>query len=116
MIGTWLPWLTNDSGSVTGLGSATGNASASGGFGPGNLVLVLAAVTVLVGALRARMKSPLVTSVIALVVSVVALLLTFVYYGVNVDDRFFAGAGLYLSIVGLVVAVVASVWAIIKRA
>ena len=113
--GTFLAWLTGPGGSVSGLGQTTGSVTTDGGFGPGSLLLTLGAVIAILGSLRGQLKAPRATSIAGIVVSAIAVLLLIAYYSVNVESNVSAGIGLWISILGAVVALGGSIWALIKR-
>ncbi len=116
VFGTFLPWITRAGESMTGLGRTTAGMTADGGFGPGHLVLIFGALLALAGSLRGQLRAPLTTSIIGIVVSVLGVLLLFGYYNGNVEGAYHAGYGLWLSILGMLIAVGGAIWALIKRA
>src|ERR1700752_4717616 len=132
----WLPWLPTSGGPapaavggvfrlVAGedLSGRGGRANAIGGvvgnlvlperFGAGQLIVLLASTLMVAGAMSARGLSALLASIAALVISLVVVALTVVYYRLNVRGDIAAGYGLYVGAGLAVVAVMLSIWALV---
>ncbi|NBP83807.1 MAG: hypothetical protein EBU54_00810 [Mycobacteriaceae bacterium] len=82
-------------------------------FGPGQLIVLLSSVLVVLGAMTARGLSPRLSAVAALLLSVLVVILTWWYYHANVRPPVSAGYGLYLGALFAVAALICSVWAVL---
>jgi len=112
----WMPWLTtavNGGGWANAIGGAHGNLVLPRGFGPGQLIVLLASALLVAGAMAGRGLSAKLASVAALTVSLLIVALTVWYYKLNVNPPVSAQYGLYVGAAGAVCAVVCSIVAVI---
>ncbi|OBI83298.1 hypothetical protein [Mycobacterium sp. E740] len=110
----WLPWLTSGGGRLSAIGGVIGELPGPApGFGVGQLIVLLASTLIVAGAMAARGFSPRLASVVALTISVLLIVLTVWFYRLYVYAPVAAGYGLYLGGAVGVVAVLASVWAMV---
>ncbi|KUI41567.1 hypothetical protein AU197_17485 [Mycobacterium sp. IS-1590] len=113
-VSAWLPWLTANGGRVSAIGGIFGDLPApKPGFGVGQLIVLLASLLIVAGAMSARGFSARIASTAALAISVLLVVLALWYYRLYVYAPVSAGYGLYLGVVIAVVAVVLSVWAMV---
>lgn len=115
-ISAWLPWLTTSvggGGRASAIGGALGSIMLPAHFGPGQLIVLLSSVLIVLGAMVARGLSPRLSAVAALLVSILVVVLTWWYYHANVRPPVAAGYGLYLGALCAVAAVICSVWAVL---
>lgn len=113
----WLPWLTTSArggGRASAIGGTVGSIALPPHFGPGQLIVLLAAVLIVLGALVAREISPRLAAVAAVVISLLVMALTWWFYRANVAPPVAAGYGLYLGAVCAVGALACSVWALVS--
>ncbi|VEG38905.1 putative transmembrane protein [Mycolicibacterium flavescens] len=111
-VSAWLPWLTANGGRVSAIGGIFGDLPApKPGFGVGQLIVLLASLLIVAGAMSARGFSARIASTAALAISVLLVVLSLWYYRLYVYSPVSAGYGLYLGAGIAVVAVVLSVWA-----
>ena len=118
-VSAWLPWLTTSvggGGRASAIGGSLGSIVLPARFGPGQLIVLLSSVLIVLGAMAARGLSPRLSAVFALLVSVLVVILTWWYYRANVHPPVAAGYGLYLGALFAVAALVSSVWAVIFAA
>ena len=118
-VSAWLPWLTTSAGGggrASAIGGSLGSIVLPARFGPGQLIVLLSSVLIVLGAMAARGLSPRLSAVSALLVSVLVVILTWWYYRANVHPPVAAGYGLYLGALFAVAALVSSVWAVIFAA
>ncbi len=118
VIGTsgWLPWLTTSAdggGRVSAIGGAVGTRILSTQFGAGQLIVLLASVLIVAGAMTARGLSSKSSAAAALVISLAIAGLTVWFYHVNVHPPNVAGYGLYIGAVAAAAAILCAVWALI---
>ncbi|MDT5016267.1 MAG: hypothetical protein QOD39_2427 [Mycobacterium sp.] len=116
VVSAWLPWLTADGGArASAVGGVNGDVGdlreKLSGFGVGQLVVLLAAMLMVAGAMAARGLSAKVASSAALAISVLLVVLTVWYYRLYVYGPVSAGWGLYLGVAMAIIAVLLSVWA-----
>ncbi|BBY24697.1 hypothetical protein [Mycobacterium stomatepiae] len=110
----WLPWLTTSVGGggwASAIGGKHGSLQLPPGFGPGQLIVLLSSVLLVVGALVGRGLSARIASIVALVISLLIVGLVAWYYKLNVNPPVSAEYGLYVgggAAVGAVVCSVAS--------
>ncbi|MCB0923388.1 MAG: hypothetical protein KDB50_02400 [Mycobacterium sp.] len=112
----WLPWLTTSAhggGRASVIGGTFGSITLPPHFGPGQLIVLLAAVLIVLGALVAREISPRLAATAAVVISLLVMVLTWWFYRVNVSSPIAAGYGLYLGAVWAVGSLACSVWALV---
>ncbi|KUH95238.1 hypothetical protein AU190_20530 [Mycolicibacterium acapulense] len=113
-VSAWLPWLTANGGRVSAIGGIFGDLPApKPGFGVGQLIVLLASLLIVAGAMSARGFSARIASTAALAISVLLVVLSLWYYRLYVYSPVSAGYGLYLGAAVAVVAVVLSVWAMV---
>lgn len=113
-VSAWLPWLTASGGRVSAIGGIFGDLPApQPGFGVGQLIVLLASLLIVAGAMSARGFSARLASTAALAISVLLVVLAVWYYRLYVYSPVSAGYGLYLGVAVAVVAVVLSVWAMV---
>lgn len=115
-VSAWLPWLTTTAdggGRANAIGGTAGSLVLPPRFGPGQLIVLLAAGLVVAGAMAARGLSTRAASVAALMLSLLASGMTAYYYRINVREPVVAGYGLYLGGAFAVAAVACSVWSLI---
>lgn len=115
-VSAWLPWLTTSAGGggrASAIGGTVGSIALPPRFGAGQLIVLLASVLIVVGALTARNLSPRLAATGALVVSLLTAVLTWWYYHLNVNPPVSAGYGLYIGAVCVLAAVGCSAWALI---
>ena len=110
-VSAWLPWLTVRGGRVSAIGGVVGELRGPApGFGVGQLIVLLASMLIVAGAMAARGLSPRAASSAALALSVLVVVLTVWYYRLYVYAPGSAGYGRYLGAAVGVAAVWASVW------
>jgi hypothetical protein len=115
-ISGWLPWLTtsaNGGGHASAIGGTMGSLVLPPRFGAGQLIVLLASMLIVAGAMTARGLSPRASAPAALVISALVAALTAWYYHLNVKPPVGAAYGLYIGAVGAVGAVLCSVWALV---
>ena len=115
-VSAWLPWLTTSvggGGRASAIGGSLGSIVLPARFGPGQLIVLLSSVLIVLGAMAARGLSPRLSAVAALLVSILVVVLTWWYYHANVRPPVAAGYGLYLGGLCAVAAVICSVWAVL---
>lgn len=117
-ISSWLPWLTTSAlggGRASAIGGTVGSITLPPRFGAGQLIVLLASVLVVLGAMVARDLAPRPSAAVAVVISVSVVVLMWWYYDANVRPPVGAGYGLYLGAGFTVGLVVCSVWALAAR-
>lgn len=113
-VSAWLPWLTEGRNRATAIGGIVGELPAPApGFGVGQLIVLLASVLIVAGAMAARGLSPRLASSAALAVSVLLLVLAVWYYRLYVYAPVSAGYGWYLGVAMAAIAVLVSVWTMV---
>lgn len=113
-VSAWLPWLTADGGRISAIGGVVGELRGPAqGFGVGQLIVLLASMLIVAGAMAAQGLSPRVASSAALAISVLLVVLAVWYYRLYVYTPVSAGYGLYLGAAVGVAAVLASVWTMV---
>jgi hypothetical protein len=113
-VSAWLPWLTANGGRVSAIGGIRGDLSAPApGFGVGQLIVLLASLLIVAGAMSARGFWARLASTAALAISVLTVVLVVWYYRLYVYSPVSAGYGLYLGGAVAVIAVLLSVWAMV---
>ncbi|AGZ50451.1 hypothetical protein PJK45_28295 [Mycobacterium kansasii] len=114
-VSTWLPWLTTTVGGggwANAIGGTHGNLALPPGFGAGQLIALLSSTLLVAGAMVGRGLSAKLSSVVALVVSLLIVALTIWYYTINVNPQVSAEYGLYVGGGAAGCAVVCSLWAV----
>jgi hypothetical protein len=115
-VSTWLPWLTttvNGGGHANAIGGVVGSLALPPRFGVGQLIVLLASVLLVAGAMAGRGISGRAASLAALVISLLAAALVVWYYHLNVVAPVSAGYGIYLGAAGAAGAAICSLWALI---
>lgn len=115
----WLPWLTtaaNGGGRASAIGGSAGSIELPPRFGVGQLIVLLAAVLLVAGAMIGRGLFTTLASVAALVISLGIAGLGAWFYRLNVVAPISAGYGLYIGAVSVVGALGCSVWALLTAA
>ncbi len=111
----WMPWLTVSGGGwSSAIGGTHGNVVLTrGGFGVGQLIVLLSSTLIVAGAMAGRRLSAKLASVAALVISLLIVVLTWWFYRLNVNPHVSAEYGLYVGAVGAVCAVACSITAVV---
>ena len=115
-VSAWLPWLTTTAdggGRANAIGGTVGNLVLPPRFSAGQLIVLLASMLVVAGAMAARGVSARLASAAALALSLLLVALTVWYYRINVHPPVSAGYGFYVGAAVAAVAVVCSVWALV---
>ena len=116
-VSAWLPWLISRAGRgghASAIGGIVGTMPAPpAGFGVGQLIVLLASMLIVAGAMAARGLSARLASTTALAISVLLVVLTVWYYRLYVYPPVSAGYGLYLGVALAAVAVLLSVWTMV---
>jgi hypothetical protein len=116
-VSAWLPWLTSTAdggGRATAIGGVVGAMPVPPpGFGVGQLIVLLAAMLIVAGAMAARGLSARTASSAGLGLSVLLVVLTVWYYRLYVYPPVSAGYGLYVGGAVAVLAALLSVWAML---
>lgn len=118
-VSAWLPWLAtsaNGGGRASAIGGSAGSIALPPRFGVGQLIVLLAAVLLVAGAMIGRGLFSTVASVAALVISLGIAGLGIWYYRLNVVAPITAGYGLYIGAVSVVGALACSLWALVSAA
>lgn len=113
----WLPWLTtsaNGGGHASAIGGAVGSIALPPRFGVGQLIVLLAAVLLVAGAMVARGLFRRSAAVVALVTSLGLAALGVWYYQLNVVAPITAGYGLYIGAGAVAGALGCSLWALVS--
>lgn len=114
-IAVWLPWLTSSAdggGHANAIGGRVGSVALPPRFGAGQLIVLLSAALLVVGAMAGRDLFRRLASVVALVVALLIAGLIAWYYRQYVAPPVAAGYGLYLGAAGAAGALGCSVWAL----
>ncbi|MGV0852162.1 hypothetical protein [Mycolicibacterium phlei] len=113
-VSAWLPWLTDGPNRATAIGGVVGELrTPAPGFGVGQLIVLLASVLIVAGAMAAQGMYPRLASSGALTVSVLLVVLGVWYYRLYVYAPVSAGYGLYVGVAAAGVAVLLSVWTMV---
>jgi hypothetical protein len=116
-VSAWLPWLTtraDGGGRANAIGGIVGNLPVPPpGFGVGQLIVLLAATLMVVGAMAARGLSARLASSAALAISMLLVVLTVWYYRLYVYPPVSAGYGFYVGAAVAIAAALLSVWAMV---
>ncbi|OSC39442.1 hypothetical protein [Mycobacterium decipiens] len=110
----WMPWLTTTVGGggwVNAIGGTHGSLELPHGFGAGQLIVLLSSTLLVAGAMVGSGLSVRLSSISALIVSLLIVALTVWYYKLNVNPPVSAEYGLYIGAAGAVCAVGCSLWA-----
>lgn len=114
-VSVWLPWLTttaNGGGHANAIGGSVGSLHLPPRFGAGQLIVLLASVLLVAGAMAGRGLSARLAATSALVISVLITGLTLWYYHLNIAGPVSPGYGLYLGLGSTLAAMLCSVWAL----
>jgi hypothetical protein len=116
-VSVWLPWLTSRAdggGHANAIGGIVGTMPVPPpGFGVGQLIVLLASMLIVAGAMAARGLSTRLAATTALAISVLLVVLTVWYYRLYVYPPVSAGYGLYVGVAVSAVAVLLSVWTMV---
>jgi uncharacterized membrane protein YphA (DoxX/SURF4 family) len=115
-VSCWLPWLTTrvgGGGHASAIGGTFGSLMLPPRFGPGQLIVLLAAALIVAGAMTARGLAARLSAIAALLISALLAVLTAWYYHINVKPPVAAGYGFYLGAAAVAGAVLFSIWAVI---
>lgn len=113
---SWLPWLTtaeHGGGRASAIGGTSGSIVLPSHFGPGQLLVVLSALLVVLGAMAARDITPRLAAGAAVVIALLISALTWWFYHANVHPPVAAGYGLYCGAAGALVAVACALWTLL---
>ncbi|ORA80788.1 hypothetical protein BST28_08510 [Mycolicibacter kumamotonensis] len=116
-VSAWLPWLTtsaNGGGHASAIGGSVGSIVLPPRFGVGQLIVLLAAVLLVAGAMIGRGLFSRLASVAALVISLGIAGLVVWYYRLNVVAPITVGYGLGLGAVSVAGALGCSLWALVS--
>jgi len=116
-VSAWLPWLTTSAsggGHASAVGGAVGSIALPPRFGVGQLIVLLAAVLLVAGAMVGRGLFSRWAAVAALVISLGLAALGVWYYQLNVVAPITAGYGLYLGAGSVAGALGCSLWALVS--
>lgn len=113
----WLPWLITSAeggGHASAIGGSAGAIVLPPRFGVGQLIVLLASVLLVAGAMVARELFTRLAAVVAVLDAVLIAALGLWYYRLNVVAPITAGYGLYLGAAAVVGALGCSVWALVS--
>jgi hypothetical protein len=116
-VSSWLPWLTTSAdggGRASAIGGTLGSITLPARFGAGQLIVLLASVLIVLGAMVARGLSPRRAAAAALVVSVLVGVLAWWYLHTNVIGPVGVGYGFYVGAACAAGVLVCSVWAVVS--
>lgn len=116
-VSAWLPWLTtsaNGGGHASAIGGSVGSIVLPPRFGVGQLIVLLAAVLLVAGAMIGRGLFSRLASVAALVISLGIAGLVAWYYRLNVVAPITVGYGLGIGAVSVAGALGCSLWALVS--
>lgn len=116
-VSSWLPWLTTSvdgGGRASAIGGTLGSITLPPRFGAGQLIVLLASVLIVLGAMVARNLSRRSAAAAAVVVSVLVGVLTGWYFHVNVSSPVSAGYGFYISAACAAGVLACSIWALVS--
>lgn len=118
-VSAWLPWLTttaNGGGHASLIGGSVGSIALPPRFGVGQLIVLLAAVLLVAGAMIGRGLFRRLAAGAALVISLGIAALGVWYHQLNVIAPIAAGYGLYVGAVSVAGALGCSVWGLVTAA
>lgn len=114
-VSAWLPWLTTSAdggGRASAIGGTLGSMVLPPRFGTGQLIVVLASVLIVAGAMVARGLSPRLAGAVAVVTSIVLAILVWSYFRSYVIAPVSVGYGFYIGVGCVVAALACSIWAL----
>ncbi|TXI59226.1 hypothetical protein [Mycolicibacter arupensis] len=112
----WLPWLITSAeggGHASAIGGSAGAIVLPARFGVGQLIVLLASVLLVAGAMVARELFTRLAAVVAVLDAVLIAALGLWYYRLNVVAPITVGYGFYLGAAAVVGALGCSVWALV---
>ncbi len=115
----WMPWLTTRVGGggwANAIGGSHGSLILPSGFGAGQLIVLLSSMLLVAGAMVGRGLSVKLSSIAALIVSLLIVALTVLYYKRNVNPPVSAEYGLYVGATSAALAVACALWAVASAA
>ena len=115
-VSVWLPWLTTSAeggGRANAVGGTAGSVVLPQVFSAGQLIVLLASMLIVAGAMVGRGISARWAAGAGLVISLLIAALTGWYYNINVNPPLSVGYGFYVGAVGAVLAVAFSLWAVV---
>ena len=112
-VSVWLPWLTTAAGHSSAIGGS-GVGAVPPGFGVGQAIALLSSMLLVAAAMSARGLFQRWSAAVALALALILAGLVFLYFHKYVSGPVSVGYGMYVGIVGVVGAVIFSVWALIK--
>ena len=118
-VSSWLPWLTTTAdggGRANAIGGTFGSITLNTRFGPGQLIVLMASVLVVLGAMTARGLSARMAASAAVATSVLVGLLSWWFFHANLVAPMQLGYGFYTATVCAVGALACSVWALVSHA
>ena len=113
----WLPWLTTaerGGGRASAIGGTLGSIVLPPHFGPGQLIVLLSSLLIVLGAMAARDISPRLAASAAVVIALLVVALIWWFFRSNVHPPVAAGYGLYLGAVGAAAVLACSLWALVS--
>jgi len=117
-VSCWLPWLTTSAGGggrASAIGGTFGNIALASRFGAGQLIVLLASVLIVLGAMTARGLSTRPAAVAAVALTVLIGVLSWWFFRVNLVAPIRVGYGFYIAAVCAVGGLVCSIWALVDR-
>lgn len=114
---SWLPWLTTAArggGRASAIGGTLGSIVLPSHFGPGQLIVLLSSLLIVLGAMAARDIAPRVAATAAVLISLLVVALIWWFFRSNVHPPVAAGYGLYLGAAGAAAVLACSLWALVS--
>jgi hypothetical protein len=116
-VSTWLPWLitsANGGGRASAIGGTLGSVSVPSGFGAGQVIVLLASVLLVLGAMVARDLFQRAAAAVAAVAAALVAVLTWWYFDTYVAGPVSAGYGFYIGAVCAAATLACSIWALVS--
>ena len=116
-VSAWLPWLTTSfggGGRASAIGGTLGSIVLPPRFGAGQLIVLLSSLLIVLGAMAARGLSPRMAGSAAVVISTLAVVLTWWYFRANVTPPVAAGYGLDIGAVFALATLLSSAWTLVS--
>lgn len=116
-VSAWLPWLITSAdggGRANAIGGTLGSVSLPSRFGAGQVIVLLASVLLVLGAMVARGLFQRVAAAAAAVVAILVTVLTWWYFDTYVVAPVSAGYGFYIGAVCAAAALACSIWALVS--